>query len=142
MNRNIFITFLILFLSLKISAQIDLNKISNEGPHKVAQIEGTENILKDYFSEISNPNDTLYVFLCPLMYAPRMDGVMSVVQEMLYYKNPNNPMVLIASFPNEDAARKHVNNKFFFEDVIYDTDKSYKSFLAFGTEDPRIPLLM
>lgn len=142
MNKNILITFLILCLSLKLSAQIDLNKIANEGPHKVAQIEGTENILKDYFSEISNPNDTLYVFICPIMYAPRMDGLMSVVQEMLYYKNPNNPMVLIASFPNEDAARKHVNNKFFFEDVIYDTDKSYKSFLAFGTEDPRVPLLM
>lgn len=142
MNRNIIITFLILCLSLKISAQIDLNKLANEEFHKVAQIEGTENILKDYFSEISNPNDTLYVFICPIMYAPRLEGIMPIVQEMLYYKNPNNPMVLIASFPNEDAARKHVNNKFFFEDVIYDTDKSYKSFLAFGTEDPRVPLLM
>ncbi len=142
MNRNIIITFLILCLSLKISAQIDLNKLANEEFHKVAQIEGTENVLKDYFSEISNPNDTLYVFICPIMYAPRLEGIMPIVQEMLYYKNPNNPMVLIASFPNEDAARKHVNNKFFFEDVIYDTDKSYKSFLAFGTEDPRVPLLM
>ena len=121
---------------------MDLNKIANEGTHKIAQIEGTENILRDYFSEISNPNDTLYVFICPLMFAPRMDGLMTHTQEMLYYKNPNNPMVLIASFQNEDAARKYVENKFFFEDVIYDTEKSYKSFLAFGTEDPRVPLLM
>ena len=121
---------------------MDLNMIANESPHKIAQIEGTENILRDYFSEITNPNDTLYVFICPLMFAPRMDGLMTHTQEMLYYKNPNNPMVLIASFQNEDAARKHVENKFFFEDVIYDTEKSYKSFLAFGTEDPRVPLLM
>ena len=142
MNRNIFITFLILCLSLKISAQIDLNKLANEEFHKVAQIEGTENVLKDYFSEISNPNDTLYVFLCPLMFAPRLEGYMTDVQEMLYYKNPNNPMVLIASFTNEDAARKYVENKFFFEVVIYDIDKSYKSFLAFSTEDPRVPFLM
>lgn len=142
MIRNILLLFLILFLSLKISAQIDLNKIANEGPHKVAQIEGTENILRDYFSEITNPNDTLYVFICPLMFAPRMDGLMTHTQEMLYYKNPNNPMVLIASFQNEDAARKYVENKFFFEEVIYDTDKSFKSFLSFSTEDPRVPLLM
>lgn len=142
MNRNIFITFLILFLSLKLSAQMDLNMIANESPHKIAQIEGTENILRDYFSEITNPNDTLYVFICPLMFAPRMDGLMTHTQEMLYYKNPNNPMVLIASFQNEDAARRYVENKFFFEEVIYDTDKSFKSFLSFSTEDPRVPLLM
>lgn len=142
MNKNIIITFLILILSLKLSAQMDLNKTANEGYHKIAQIEGTEDLLRDYFSEISNPNDTLYVFLCPLMFAPRMDGVMPIVQEMLYCKNPNNPMVLIASFQNEDAAKKYVENKFFFDEVIYDTDKSYKSFLAFSTEDPRVPLLM
>ena len=142
MNKNIFITFLILCLSLKLSAQMDLNMIANESPHKIAQIEGTENILRDYFSEITNPNDTLYVFICPLMFAPRMDGLMTHTQEMLYYKNPNNPMVLIASFQNEDAARRYVENKFFFEEVIYDTDKSFKSFLSFSTEDPRVPLLM
>ena len=142
MNRNIIITFLILCLSLKLSAQMDLNMIANESPHKIAQIEGTENILRDYFSEITNPNDTLYVFICPLMFAPRMDGLMTHTQEMLYYKNPNNPMVLIASFQNEDAARRYVENKFFFEEVIYDTDKSFKSFLSFSTEDPRVPLLM
>ena len=142
MNRNIIITFLILILSLKLSAQTDLNMIANESPHKIAQIEGTENILRDYFSKIKNQNDTLYAFISPLMASPRLEGIMPIVQEMLYYKNPNNPMVLIASFQNEDAARKYVENKFFFEDVIYDTDKSYKSFLAFNTEDPRVPLLM
>ena len=121
---------------------MDLNMIANESPHKIAQIEGTENILRDYFSKIKNQNDTLYAFISPLMASPRLEGIMPIVQEMLYYKNPNNPMVLIASFQNEDAARKYVENKFFFEDVIYDTDKSYKSFLAFNTEDPRVPLLM
>ena len=142
MNKNIIITFLILFLSLKLSAQMDLNKTANEGYHKIAQIEGTEDILINYFSKIKNQNDTLYAFISPLMASPRLEGIMPIVQEMLYYKNPNNPMVLIASFQNEDAARKYVENKFFFEDVIYDTDKSYKSFLAFNTEDPRVPLLM
>lgn len=142
MNRNIIITFLILCLSLKLSAQMDLNKIANEQYHKIAQIEGTEDILINYFSKIKNQNDTLYAFISPLMASPRLEGIMPIVQEMLYYKNPNNPMVLIASFQNEDAARKYVENKFFFEDVIYDTDKSYKSFLAFNTEDPRVPLLM
>lgn len=142
MNRNIIITFLILCLSLKLSAQMDLNMIANESPHKIAQIEGTEDILINYFSKISNQNDTLYAFISPLMASPRLEGIMPIVQEMLYYKNPNNPMVLIASFQNEDAARKYVENKFFFEDVIYDIDKSYKSFLAFSTEDPRVPLLM
>lgn len=142
MNRNIIITFLILILSLKLSAQMDLNKIANEGYHKIAQIEGTEDLLRDYFSKISNQNDTLYVFLSPLMSSPRLEGIMPIVQEMLYYKNPNNPMVLIASFPNENNAKKYIENKFLFEDVIYDTDKSYKSFLAFSTEDPRVPFLM
>ena len=121
---------------------MDLNKLASEEFHKVAQIEGSENILRDYFSEISNPNDTLYIFLCQLMFAPRLEGYMTDIQEMLYYKNPNNPMVLIASFQNEDAARRYVENKFFFEEVIYDTDKSFKSFLSFSTEDPRVPLLM
>ena len=142
MNKNIIITFLILILSLKLSAQIDLNMIANESPHKIAQIEGTEDILINYFSKINNQNDTLYAFISPLMASPRLEGIMPIVQEMLYYKNPNNPMVLIASFQNADAARKYVENKFFFEEVIYDTDKSFKSFLSFSTEDPRVPLLM
>ncbi|MBE6335116.1 MAG: hypothetical protein E7066_00325, partial [Lentimicrobiaceae bacterium] len=77
MNRNIIITFLILILSLKLSAQMDLNKLASEEFHKVAQIEGSENILRDYFSEISNPNDTLYIFLCQLMFAPRLEGYMT-----------------------------------------------------------------
>ena len=51
-------------------------------------------------------------------------------------------MVLIASFPNEKAAQKYVANKFYFDDVIYDTDLSFKSFLAFRTDDPRIPFIM
>ena len=129
-------------ISLKLFSQINLNDIANGQYHKVAQIEGTEDILIDYFSKITNKNDTLYVFISPLMASPRMDGNIPIIQEMLYYKNPNNPMLLIASFPNENAARKYVENKFFFEDVIYDTDKSYKSFLAFNTEELRIPLLM
>lgn len=131
-----------LFIIVKLSAQNNLNEIANEQYHKIAQIEGTEDILINYFSKISNQNDTLYVFLSPLMSSPRLEGIMPIVQEMLYYKNPNNPMVLIASFQNEDAARKYVENKFFFEEVIYDTDKSFKSFLSFSTEDPRVPLLM
>ena len=41
---------------------IDLNEIANAEPfHKVAQIKGTESLLRDYFSGISNENDTLYV---------------------------------------------------------------------------------
>ncbi len=131
-----------LFIIVKLSAQNNLNEIANEQYHKIAQIEGTEDILINYFSKIKNQNDTLYAFISPLMDSPRLEGIMPIVQEMLYYKNPNNPMVLIASFQNEDAARKYVENKFFFEDVIYDTDKSYKSFLAFNTEDPRVPFLM
>lgn len=141
--KKLSILFLICFsFSLRLSSQNNLNEIFHKQYNKVAQIEGTENILRDYFSKISNQNDTLYVFLSPLMSSPRLEGIMPIVQEMLYYKNPNNPMVLIASFQNEDAARKYVENKFLFEDVIYDTDKSYKSFLAFSTEDPRVPFLM
>ena len=141
MKRAVFVLSF-LFIVVKLSAQNNLNEIANEQYHKIAQIEGTEDILIDYFSKIKNQNDTLYAFISPLMASPRLEGIMPIVQEMLYYKNPNNPMVLIASFQNEDAARKYVENKFFFEDVIYDTDKSYKSFLAFNTEDLRVPLLM
>lgn len=141
--KKLSILFLICFsFSLRLSSQNNLNEISHKQYNKVAQIEGTENILRDYFSKISNQNDTLYVFLSPLMSSPRLEGIMPIVQEMLYYKNPNNPMVLIASFPNENNAKKYIENKFLFEDVIYDTDKSYKSFLAFSTEDPRVPFLM
>ena len=59
MNKNIIITFLILFLSLKLSAQMDLNEIANEQYHKIAQIEGTEDILINYFSKIKNQNDDI-----------------------------------------------------------------------------------
>lgn len=85
---------------------IDLNEIANAEPfHKVAQIKGTENLLRDYFSGISNENDTLYVVLCPLMFCPRCEAEIGVVQELLYMRKPDNPMVMIASSPNEQAAR-------------------------------------
>ena len=122
---------------------IDLNEIANAEPfNKVAQIKGTESLLRDYFSGISNENDTLYVVLCPLMFCPRCEAEIGVVQELLYMRKPDNPMVMIASSPNEQAARKYVAKKFYFEDVIYDTDLSFKSFLAFRTEEPRIPFIM
>lgn len=149
MNKPIFIkrTLLLLsslFLLLDVAeAQMNLNEIADAEPfHKVAQIKGTENLLRDYFSGISNTNDTLYVVLCPLMFCPRCEAEINVVQELLYMRKPENPMVMIASFPNEQAAQKYVAKKFNFDDVIYDTDLSFKSFLAFRTEEPRIPFIM
>ena len=139
-------TFILLALFLVLDAaeaQMNLNEIADAEPfHKVAQIKGTENLLRDYFSGISNENDTLYVVLCPLMFCPRCEAEIGVVQELLYMRKPDNPMVMIASSPNEQAARKYVAKKFYFEDVIYDTDLSFKSFLAFRTEEPRIPFIM
>lgn len=142
-KKKLFI-LLPLFLLLNVAeAQMNLNEIANaETHHRVAQIKGTENLLKDYFSGISNTSDTLYVVLCPLMFCPRCEAEINVVQELLYLRNPDNPMVLIASFPNEKAAQKYVAKKFYFDDVIYDTELSFKSFLAFRTEEPRIPFIM
>ena len=139
-------TFILLALFLVLDAaeaQMNLNEIADAEPfHKVAQIKGTENLLRDYFSGISNENDTLYVVLCPLMFCPRCEAEIGVVQELLYMRKPDNPMVMIASSPNKQAAQKYVAKKFDFEDVIYDTDLSFKSFLAFRTEEPRIPFIM
>ena len=146
--KSIIIKKTLLLLSLfllldEAEAQMDLNEIANAEPfNKVAQIKGSENLLRDYFSGISNTNDTLYVVLCPLMFCPRCEAEIGVVQELLYMRKPDNPMVMIASSPNEQAARKYVAKKFYFEDVIYDTDLSFKSFLAFRTEEPRIPFIM
>ena len=39
-----------LFIIVKLSAQNNLNEIANEQYHKIAQIEGTEDILINYFS--------------------------------------------------------------------------------------------
>ena len=97
--RKFILIILCMQISLKLFSQINLNDIANGQYHKVAQIEGTEDILIDYFSKITNKNDTLYVFISPLMASPRMDGNIPTIQEMLYYKNPNNPMLLIALFP-------------------------------------------
>ncbi len=131
------------FLSLGVAqAQMDLNELANAEFHKVAQIKGTEKLLSDYFLGISNTNDTLYAILCPLMFCPRCEAQINVVQDLLYARAPDNPMVLIASSANEQAARKYVEKKFNFDDVIYDTDLSFKSFLAFRTEDPRVPFIM
>ena len=131
------------FLSLGVAqAQMDLNELANAEFHKVAQIKGTEGVLQDYFSGISNTKDTLYAILCPLMFCPRCEAEINVVQELLYARVPDNPMVLIASSTNEQAARKYVEKKFNFDDVIYDTELSFKSFLAFRTDDPRVPFIM
>ena len=35
-----------------------------------------------------------------------------------------------------------MEKKFNFDDVIYDTELSFKSFLAFKTDDPRVPFIM
>ena len=139
---------LLLLLSLfalldVVEAQMNLNELANaDAYHRVAQIRGTENLLREYFSGISNENDTVYVVLCPLMFCPRCEAEINVVQELLYMRKPDNPMVMIASSPNEQAARKYVANKFDFDEVIYDTELSFKSFLAFRTDEPRVPFIM
>lgn len=141
-KKSIILLFFCLLLSI-VEAQIDLNEMANANSyHRVAQIKGTEKLLQDYFSEVSNNNDTLYVILCPLMFCPRCEAEINVVQELLYMRNPDNPMVFIASFPNKQAAQKYVSKKFYCDDVIYDTNLSFKSFLAFRTDDPRIPFIM
>ena len=111
MKTTRFYTLLALLMlgGMTMQAQIDLNELANaDAYHRVAQIRGTESLLRDYFSEISNENDTLYVVLCPLMFCPRCEAEINVVQELLYVRIPNNPMVLIASSPNEQAAQKYV----------------------------------
>ena len=147
MNKSIFIKKALLVVSALLlldvaEAQTDLNELANNTYHRVAQIKGTENLLREYFSGLSNTNDTLYVVLCPLMFCPRCEAEINVVQELLYARKPDNPMILIASSPNEQAAQKYVAKKFYFDEVIYDTDLSFKSFLAFRTEEPRIPFIM
>ena len=81
-------TFILLALFLVLDAaeaQMNLNEIADAEPfHKIAQIKGTENLLRDYFSGISNENDTLYIVLCPLMFCPRCEAEINVVQELLY----------------------------------------------------------
>lgn len=142
MKKSILLLAILMTISFA-EAQMNLNEIANADEyHRVAQIKGSESLLIEYFSEVSNKNDTLYVILCPLMFCPRCEAEINVVQELLYMRIPDNPMVLIASFPNEMAAQKYVANKFYFDDVIYDTDMSFKSFLAFRTDDPRIPFIM
>ena len=53
MNRNIIITFLILCLSLKLSAQMDLNKIANEGYELAKKVSKYTNSIKDSGNQIS-----------------------------------------------------------------------------------------
>lgn len=110
MKKNLFLCSFFLLLGVA-QAQMDLNELANAEFHKVAQIKGTEKLLSDYFWGISNTNDTLYAILCLLMFCPRCEAQINVVQDLLYARAPDNPMVLIASSANEQAARKYVEKK-------------------------------
>lgn len=124
-------------------AQTDVDSMSNfDSFHRMTQIESTEKQLRDYFSNISNQNDILYVILCPLMYCPRCEGMIVSVQDLLYQAVADNFMVFIASYPAKEAAAKYVESRYEFQDVIFDTDESFLSFLVFRTRHPRIPILM
>ena len=80
MKKSILLLAILMTISFA-EAQMNLNEIANADEyHRVAQIKGSESLLIEYFSEVSNKNDTLYVILCPLMFCPRCEAEINVVQ--------------------------------------------------------------
>ena len=101
---------------------------------RVAQKEGTDSIVRDYFSALETDADTVYALLYVPGYSPRLENPLPKVNGLLKRADPDAEFVLVSVNCPADMARKY-NKKLGIgaDHYIYDNDLGYAEFLSFNS---------
>ena len=130
-----------LFSTAEINYNID--EMLNDYPMQMRQKPGTEELLKDYLSEIDAPNDTLFALLYSPMACPRCEGLFIGFFESFKKLVPQYSTVLISvGMPEKSAKAYNERNRFVADYYIYDTEERYKNIFSFNTFGQVAPVLL
>lgn len=130
-----------LMINLSGQAQNLATEASNEFL-QVRQIPNSNDKLQRYFSEYAS-SDTVYAIIFPPANCPRCEAVINPIFQNLKQLRPGTPTVLVAVYPEADAAKAYINRYAFVADsYLYDETDAFKEFLSFNAGYLHIPYLI
>ncbi len=140
MDKNLFLRLpaiiLLLTFSFHFSLFAQIEDYYNE-ENMFSQKEGTEDILREYFSCLDTDADTLYVLLYVPGLSLRLEAPINSFDKQLKRADSNAQSVLLSVELNPNVARKYNERLGFKADhYMYDGHNRYLDFLSFSTMLP------
>ena len=134
MNKTLIATILASIIPLAASAQME--QYCNASL-RVAQKEGTDSVVRNYFSALETDADTVYALLYVPGFSPRLENPLPKVNGLLKRADPDAEFVLVSANCPAGMARKY-NRKLGIgaDHYIYDNDLGYAEFLSFNSAYP------
>lgn len=136
MNRILY-SFIFIMLHISVAAQYSTyidRMLDTE--LKIAQKEGSENLLKDYLSGIDNNIENIYVIIFRPMNCPRCEAAIRACFKHLKSIDPEAPTLIITAYENKEAAIQYNEmQKYEADYYVYDENKRYKEIFSFNSFD-------
>lgn len=101
--------------------------------HTIRQIEGTNHLLKEYLGMYAKGNKVLFAILFAPQACPRCEVDIDYALENIRKIKPDASLVVIASYPDADAAREYVKSRFRIENIIVDTTGIHERIFHYRT---------
>lgn len=94
--------------------------------HSIAQKEGTSELLKEYLFPFSNEKEPVFAILFTPRACPRCEVDINYLLDNVGKVVPNAKIVLVAAYPNAEAARKYLS-RFHTNNIIIDTENKHNA---------------
>lgn len=131
-----FLSALICAAVLPMAASAQMEQYCNESL-RVAQKEGTDSIVRSYFSSLETDADTIYALIYVPGYSPRLENPLPKIDGLLKRADPDAEFVLVSvNCPPGMASKYNKRLGIAADHFIYDNNLGYTRFLSFNSSFP------
>ena len=141
--RTTFSIFLFLLLAVMANAQETSQKDTTNlfTPYfEIRQKEGTNALLKEYLMSYANEEQVVAILFTP-QECPRCEGEINVDLDLLREIRPGKEPVLIAAYPDADAAREYLK-RFHARNVVIDTEGKHEEIFHYNAGGLNVTYLL
>lgn len=89
--------------------------------HGISQKEGTTELLKDLLETYGEEQKEIFTILFAPQMCPRCEADITYALDNIKRIKPKTPVIVIAAYPDANAARKYVKEKFGTDAIVADT---------------------
>lgn len=135
MSRLLAISLLSFLCNILPAQERDLVKEMTENYIQIRQKPNTEQLLREWLSDIALDEDTVYAVLYVPMECPRCESAIPNFRRILKSVDPGKRMLLITAYPDSILAKDYnKRNGYEADTYLYDTDKSHEKFFETNLE--------
>lgn len=127
MNARLLFVVCLLVSALKLHGQENDYLVEMySAHHSISQKEGTSELLKKYLFPYSNEKEPVFAILFTPRACPRCEVDINYLLDNVGKVVPNAKIVLIAAYPDAEAARKYLS-RFHTNNIIIDTENKHNA---------------